>query len=262
MMMATIMALMAADAATPLAPSGKWVVDYQEQRCALSRAFGTGDDQATLMFQPGLNGPTMKIVLVTPGGPGGHSEGKGSIALQPSGETVETDFAAGDGKGKVRVTTMKVDRAKLAALGAAKTVTITAGQRAVTLAPTATSAALVAIDKCNDNLLAGWGVTPADRAPVAVEPDLILTPDLFATVQSIAKDGTVIARVRVGVDGRGHDCAVVAKSGDPAMDRTVCEALSGRARYHPAKQADGTPVTSLLITSYVHKTEMTSGKQR
>jgi hypothetical protein len=255
MMIATMMMLTAADAATPLAPSGKWVVDYQEERCALSRTFGTGDDQVTLMFQPGLNGPTLTIVLVTAGGSNGHSEGKGSIGLQPSGETVPTDFAAGNGKGKVRVTTMKVDRAKLAGLGPAKTVTITAGERSVTLAPTATAAALAAIDTCNDNLLAGWGVTPADRAPVAVEPDLILTPDLFATVQSIAKDGPVVVRVRVGVDGRGRDCAVVAKSSDPAMDRAVCEALSGRARYHPAKQGNGTPVTSLLITRYIHKTE-------
>jgi TonB family protein len=55
-------------------------------------------------------------------------------------------------------------------------------------------------------------------------------------------EGTTGFRLTVGVNGRATDCQVTYSSGSSFLDVTTCRILLARARYNPARAADGTPV--------------------
>lgn len=53
--------------------------------------------------------------------------------------------------------------------------------------------------------------------------------------------GLTLFRVTVSPDGRAQDCAIEAASGVPELDKLTCDRVMQRARFRPAKWADGTP---------------------
>ena len=54
-------------------------------------------------------------------------------------------------------------------------------------------------------------------------------------------------RVTVNTEGRADDCAVVATSGSPQIDTTSCRVALRRARFRPALDAAGQPVTIAAV---------------
>ena len=60
-------------------------------------------------------------------------------------------------------------------------------------------------------------------------------------VASKGGHGLTLFRVTVTPDGRPQDCVIETTSGVPELDRLTCERVLQRARFRPAKWADGTP---------------------
>ena len=50
-------------------------------------------------------------------------------------------------------------------------------------------------------------------------------------------------RLTVGTDGRVSECSVTSSSGSSTLDAATCKLITRRARFTPAKDADGNPVT-------------------
>jgi protein TonB len=63
-----------------------------------------------------------------------------------------------------------------------------------------------------------------------------------------AEVGNVATRVvlTIGVDGRVADCRVSRSSGNAAIDAATCRVLARRARFRPARDSNGTPVSSTV----------------
>jgi periplasmic protein TonB len=57
------------------------------------------------------------------------------------------------------------------------------------------------------------------------------------------EQGTTAVRLSVGPDGRVADCSVTASSGSTALDNATCNIIRRRARYTPAKDQAGSPIT-------------------
>lgn len=57
------------------------------------------------------------------------------------------------------------------------------------------------------------------------------------------EQGTTGFRLTIGPDGRVTDCSVTSSSGSAALDTATCNILKRRARYSPAKLADGSSTT-------------------
>ena len=57
------------------------------------------------------------------------------------------------------------------------------------------------------------------------------------------KEGTTRFDLMVGADGRPLSCTTTVSSGHKALDDTACNAFLKRARFSPAKDASGNPVT-------------------
>ena len=57
-------------------------------------------------------------------------------------------------------------------------------------------------------------------------------------------------RLIIGPDGRVSDCVVTSSTADPPTDRIICRIMRTRARFSPARNADGEPTTD-QVNSYI-----------
>jgi len=57
------------------------------------------------------------------------------------------------------------------------------------------------------------------------------------------EQGTTAVRLTIGTDGRVSDCSISASSGSTALDNATCNIIRRRARYTPAKDQAGNPIT-------------------
>lgn len=62
--------------------------------------------------------------------------------------------------------------------------------------------------------------------------------------------GTVSVRYRVGTDGRVGDCAISRSSGHAELDALTCSLIQRRFRFRPARDADGRPVSSIIVENH------------
>lgn len=89
---------------------------------------------------------------------------------------------------------------------------------------------------------------PAPRVSQAAKAKANLT-SLFSTddyPQSAIRNeeqGTTAVRLSIGTDGRVSDCSVTASSGSSALDTATCNILKRRARFTPAKDMSGNPIS-------------------
>ncbi len=57
------------------------------------------------------------------------------------------------------------------------------------------------------------------------------------------REGTSGFRVTIGTDGRVTDCQITSSSGHADLDAAACENIRRRARFTPASDSDGQPIT-------------------
>jgi len=58
-------------------------------------------------------------------------------------------------------------------------------------------------------------------------------------------EGTVVARLNVGANGRVTNCSVTRSSGNSALDETTCRLIQQRFRFDPATDSQGRPIPSV-----------------
>jgi len=98
---------------------------------------------------------------------------------------------------------------------------------------------------------------PAPPAPPAPPPprvsqaakakanlaSLFSTDDYPQSAIRNEEQGTTAVRLGVGPDGRVTDCSVTQSSGSGALDQATCNILKRRARFTPAKDQAGNPIS-------------------
>ena len=65
-------------------------------------------------------------------------------------------------------------------------------------------------------------------------------------------EGRVGVRVSVGPNGRVADCSVTSSSGSPVLDDAACSGMRSYARFNPALDAAGNPITGSYSTTIVY----------
>lgn len=73
----------------------------------------------------------------------------------------------------------------------------------------------------------------------------IVNADYPRAAGNAGAEGTVIARIAVGADGRVRGCTITSSSGNPDLDATTCRLAQKRFRYQPARDAAGKPVADI-----------------
>jgi TonB family protein len=248
------------EASPPLAPTGKWNVEYTENLCALSHVYGEGDAGLTLGFRPWPMGDQMEIIVMARASSSPISRsGKATLSLSPSGKEVAGEYSSFRVPNKnLRVTTMTIKQDAFAELGSATAIGIAYSNdlRVSVTQPPTIKAALAALDKCEDELLRKWGVDPAEKKMVATPPqafpgaaDWITDGDYPGDARRSHEQGTVMILWTVGIEGRVTDCLPVITSGTASLDRAACSAIIRRGRFKPALDKDGKP----MISHYARK---------
>jgi len=62
--------------------------------------------------------------------------------------------------------------------------------------------------------------------------------------------GSVVISVMIGTDGRVRSCLVTQSSGNKLLDDATCRLYTARARFTPARDADGNPTTAQRTDRY------------
>lgn len=109
-------------------------------------------------------------------------------------------------------------------------------------------AAVAAHRRCTAGLAQRWGLDEAALAALRQRPETTnmlgyRSDDYPSAAIRTRTQGRVILRVTVTAEGRPGDCAVVATSGDSAIDQRSCRVVMQRAQFTPGLDPAGRPVT-------------------
>jgi len=107
------------------------------------------------------------------------------------------------------------------------------------------------------------GIGPVEIAPPPPKPSLAseavpardrlrwITTDDYPTA-ALRQDiqGSVVISVMIGTDGRVRSCLVTQSSGSKLLDDATCRLYTARARFTPARDADGNPTAAQRTDRY------------
>lgn len=243
-----------AHGAKPLAPAGEWAVHPGDTRCTLQRDFGEGDAKMTFALRPSPTGRFSEVVVLGryEGGGGDLSSGRARMWLTPGAEPIETDYVSiGSPEDQSRRTSFHVEEAALREIAASETITVEAGQNAVSFRIAATGPALAALGSCQAELLKRWGLDPDAIAAVATPAEALGDEALWISSEDYpdaaahaGMAGTSLVLFAIGKNGRVSNCRAVASSGHVLLDAAACEAITKRGRYRPALDKSGKRMVS------------------
>ena len=251
MILASVAALGALQTA-PLEPSGKWVVDYGEDMCTVARPFGP--EGITFGFRPdGFAGQGGMLVIIQPAKGGArYHEFKQKIELPSGAEAIPVSpksYYFRDRKS--RVVTMIVNAEELERLKAAPSFAVPVNARDhIAFAPAEFPAALKALDKCSDDLMAGYGV-PVEELAQATIRTTARNPDRWfswinypAAALARGQQSRTVALIAVSAEGKPTDCRIVSNAGDDAFSKTTCDIVTRRGDFEPARNGAGEAIPS------------------
>jgi TonB family protein len=245
-----------ASPAAPLAPTGKWTVEYEPASCVVSRGFGEAANPVLLSIRQAPTGDGGSLVLIVNDKPRAADRGNGSVQIGQQGDISPTAYTSvTDPKIGRRVTLIPISPTDFAALPQATAITIVADGSKVTLAPKATDKALSALQTCNDQLLQTWGVDPQENALLATRAKIVtgsieaLGDQYPAEAIRARAQGKATLVIAVDKTGKVSSCRIVSTSGYEALDKASC-AGAVRVRFMPAIAKDGNPMPSHYVMPY------------
>lgn len=239
--------------AAPLQPNGNWDVDYGETQCSGARSYGTAADPIMLLIVPSLS-PTTYQLLVS-------LQRQGPVYAQGSRGTV--DFGTGPipspvlyygGKGvrlsnyQFRVPAAAMERARSAS---SIRISVQKGEN-FDFAVTEMPALVDALRKCTADLQQYWNVAGKNiRTPAKSLSDLhyaFSSNDYPSEAMWKGQSGTGQYVLQIDENGAVAGCDVLSPSGVPVLDLTGCQIIKARARFSPARELQGKPVRSIVVT--------------
>jgi hypothetical protein len=254
--LAALSALMfssAASAADALKqPTGKWIAEYADDECLLSRPYGS-DSTTLILTLRQLPMETWVGVIVFKNGTRGETAmgTKGNLAF--GGEPISKTFSAFDLAGKPirRIETgVKLSELMAAVQSAIVSVSVP-GEVQEDFAVPELGSALEVLGDCALKLGAAWGIPIEQQKRVKVPPKLLKAPfDSFDYPNAaLRKDMSGRTEVRLTIDDRGRplDCIPLKSTPDQVFARTSCSVLMKRAHFKPAVDIDGRPMKSIYV---------------
>jgi TonB family protein len=230
--------LAAATTQPPLAPSGKWTVDYQKDMCLVTRPFGPAGASTIFAIKPAISmeggGQTLFVLASNVGGKGVR-RGQATVMLQPSGVQRKIGYVSWIPKGtEFRGYEIDADADLVTAIGEATGLGVTAGKDSFSFATGKMQPVFKALTACNENLFRSWGVDPAARAHPLGNPAYWFPADSYPSdAKRRGVSGRSVVVITVSAEGRSAACRVAVKA-DPVLDDKTCELAMRNGRFEPA----------------------------
>lgn len=262
-----------------LQPATAWNLRYDEQACRLVRQFGTGDDAVTFTLARYTLGPGFELLL---SGKRMNARGaslryrfvpadefdayehplygtspQGVTTWQLSGRLIGRRQADAIAKLPEELRDRAAEAAEKSRIETIRAFEVKSGmQRSFVLATGPLGPAFAALDTCLDDLVSTWGFDPAAQRKLARKPEPASNPGHWISYEDYPREqltkaisGIVRFRLDVGLDGLPTKCVVQASYSAPEFERATCAILMKKARFEPAKDANGASVASYWVSS-------------
>lgn len=256
---ATVLAVIA----PPQTPPGTWQWNRDTPICALRQQVYNGSAAIEVKRTP-ANDQTELLVTLPRGSKIGHGRfGDGKIVLQPSDTAVAGPIGLGawsarDSRSQLAVTIY--DPAFLQNLAKATKLQISESKvGSFDLPVTSAADAVDALRVCEDNKMRAWGLDPRAWRALQARPLPLGDPrnrfkaddyPQAALAQHLEDDA--ISRLDVSPDGVVTDCAQLNAASYRGFEQAACRVLK-RARFRPARDANGRPVSAPIIYDIVFR---------
>lgn len=238
-------------------PTSKWVVNYAEDMCTIERNYGTLSSKLVFGIRAETMGFGGQIIILKQGGLSEFRDRSIKIILDPVKPPLTVQATAqrikDDGTTKF---TFRLDRDQMTELEKSYQIKISdAGHPIFALSLPAMRAGLAALETCRVDLVAGWGIAPADQKRIKSGPKVVggsvirlfQAGDYPTEALRQNQQGVVRFRVDVYKTGKVKDCIVTHSSGVPSLDTETCSIVRSRAHYSPAVDVEGEPKASIEV---------------
>lgn len=232
-----------------LKPSGKWIVEFAENKCLLGREFGTKKD-TLLVFEPEIIGNDFLVMIVRDERrPRKFKSGAATVTTSGKPRVGDLRYSAYSSRIRRMVRT-SLDGDVLALSDLNATIEIDAkdeGKFAFDIPGIAKT--LPVVSNCLRDLRASYKISEKDLAAISIYPEADLisifdSDDYPNGALMDGKSGDVGALYWVERDGRVSTCEVIEKSGVEDLDKKTCAVIQRRARFKPARNSSGNSVRS------------------
>lgn len=251
------MAAPASLSATEPAPETRWEVNAGKTKCRLIRHFALAGQKYRLELAQGWSFGGYDWTLHGGALPTYSSAASITIALDPPASThrFKTNpymFYAEDERG---IGWNDTDSLLFNAVRDGQHMRITGAKKLdVALDLPGASKALEALEACENDLLASWGIDAKQFRSLTHRAEPTNYPARWATTDDYPKadfagknEGATTFLLPIGADGKVSDCRIVDSSGFPGLDKRTCELMRARAAFRPAKDGNGRAVPSFYI---------------
>jgi TonB family protein len=240
-----------------LQPIQNWVLDYREEQCVAYRDYGSPQKPITLGVRPAPNGETYELLVARPrSGPAFATEQKGSVDFG-RGPINAWILNYGGKQSKTDVYQFRISAADMEQGRSARTVTLRP-----TSAPDFTfelqsmPALLKGLQDCTADLKRYWNMDGEKVGRIATLSrgdirSLFSADDYPEEAMQRNQGGDSTFLLLVDEKGAVAGCHVLKPSGVPVLDAMGCQVIRQRAKFTPARDAQGKAVRSTLVTPRV-----------
>lgn len=252
----------------PLKPASLWDIHYAPDSCLLLREFGEGPNRVLVRFEQFAPSGEFELSLV-----GEPFRTKATVVditatFGPGGKPDRRKYAAtgllGDAEKRplivVGITTIvgrpptkgrqefKIAPAVETAVNSLR-VDVAGMPSALSLDLGSMGEPMKAMRACTDELLDHWGLDAAAQRSLQRLPVPVTTPQRWFEATSYPDNaaglnGYVHFRLTVDATGAVQDCAIPSATKGSVLAKATCETLKRRARFKPAIDQSGKPVSS------------------
>lgn len=256
-----------ANAAAPVgkAPTGKWVVNFDDEQCVATRDYGSEDDPIYFTIKSPPIGDVVQMGIVRNGPSSEPDLIQGQVTFDQGPEIETTFLQYGVKKHGRQATLVTIPATAVDAMKVATSVDIRArGSRPILgsnikvsgrsinarLALDHMSELMALMQDCVEDLRKVWNIREADepspfkRSAMGNLQSVFGSEDYPGVAVSHDMSGTVGVAMLIDEAGAVADCTVIASSGSAILDSQSCAIIKKRARFKPAIGPDDKPMKS------------------
>jgi hypothetical protein len=243
-------------AQTPRAPTAGWVLEFAPSQCLASRAYGSAAAPLTLAIKPSPLGDVVQLALILPSAKGRSAarEEKAIVRIDGAAAIEATALAMNARGTSSRTLRINLPSDRLQGLREATRLSISVKDELdETFALRLMKPLLETMDQCLADLRHEWNVDKADQLSVRARPKANLASyvsdsDYPDETVDREQSGTVGFVLLIDENGKLADCMVTATSQVAFLDVQACAVFMTRARFEPARSADGKPAKDALVS--------------
>ena len=236
-------------AAKPLAPAGRWVVDFGHKGCVAQRTFGEANRPVYLLIKAPAVGEQLQISIAEKGPNGDGVQENARLIIGTGMPIPMSQLRYGVDKKQVR--RVNLTKAQIDQFAGATQLRWNAKHLDYEFPLGSMTNLIKLLEQCRTGLAAHWNGTADKLSALRSGPQIDLR-QIFSSddypYQAIRKAQAGMAHVVALVDEKGEmaDCTVVETSGVAVLDAQTCIMIRKRGRFSPAIGPDGQPTKGVF----------------